>query len=79
MKELEIQKQHLLEALHEEKEKSRIDYNKLEELSEQIKKHKMYEKEISLTGYLQKIENGKEQNQNNNAGVSSYLSNYLKY
>jgi len=80
VKELEFQKQQLLEALHEEKEKSRIDYQKLENLSEQMKNHKNFEKEISMTGYLKKIENGKEANiLENNLGITSYLSNFLKY
>lgn len=80
VKELEQEKQQLLEALHEEKEKSRIDYQKLEELSEKMKKYKSFEKEIALTGYLKKIENGKETNNSveANKGISSYLSNYLK-
>jgi len=76
-----------LEELHEEKEKSRIDYQKLEELSEQMKIYKNFEKEISMTKYLKKIENGKEinslenciNNNNYNLGITSYLSNFLKY
>ncbi len=80
VKELELQKQQLLEVLHEEKEKSRIDYQKLEELSEKMKKYKSFEKEIALTGYLKKIENGKESNpaEAANLGITSYLSNFLK-
>jgi len=38
-----MQKQQLLEDLHEEKEKSRIDYHKLEELSDKMKKYKNFE------------------------------------
>jgi len=79
VKELEVQKQQLLEALYEEKEKSRIDYQKLEEISENMKKNKNFEKEIALTGYLKKIENGKERNTIvANLGITSYLSNFLK-
>lgn len=79
VKELEFQKQQLLETLHEEKEKSRIDYQKLEELSENMKKYKNFEKEIALTGYLRKIENGKETNSGEaNFRITSYLSNFLK-
>ena len=79
VKELEFQKQQLLETLHEEKEKSRIDYQKLEELSENMKKYKNFEKEIALTGYLKKIENGKETNSGeSNFRITSYLSNFLK-
>jgi len=79
VKELELQKQQLLETLHEEKEKSRIDYQKLEELSENMKKYKNFEKEIALTGYLKKIENGKETNSGeSNFRITSYLSNFLK-
>ena len=79
VKELEEQKEQLLEALHEEKEKSRIDYNKLEELSEQVKKHKIFEKEISLSGYLNKFDKEKqEKNLRNDLVINSYLSQYLK-
>lgn len=79
VKELELQKTELLEALHEEKEKSRIDYQKLEELSEQMKQYKHFEKDIAIKGYLKKIENGKDSNNaESNFGVTSYLSNFLK-
>lgn len=79
MKELEIEKEQLLEALYEEKEKSRIDYNKLEELSDQIKKHKVFEKEISLTGYLNKFDKERQENNlKNDLKVNSYLTQYLK-
>lgn len=74
-----MQRQQLLEALHEEKEKSRIDYNRLEELSEQIKQYKNYEKEISISGYLKKLEGDKEQNSAYaTLGMNSYLSNFLR-
>ncbi len=81
-----MQKQQLLEDLHEEKEKSRIDYHKLEELSDKMKKYKNFEKEISMTGYLKKMENGNNVNLIENQainnydsiGITSYLSAFLK-
>jgi len=79
VKELEIEKEQLLEALYEEKEKSRIDYNKLEELSEEIKKHKNFEKEISLSGYLKRFDKERKDNDLiNELKVNSYLTQYLK-
>ena len=81
VKELEEKKQLLEDALYEEREKSRIDYNKVEELTEKVKKIKNFEKEISISGYLKKIENEKEQNlstNNLNDFGFSYLSNFLK-
>ena len=79
VKQLETEKEQLLEALHEEKEKSRIDYYKLEDLTEQIKKHKNFEKEISLSGYLNKFEKQRQDNDlKNELKVDSYLTQYLK-
>ena len=56
-----------------------MDYNKLEDLSEQIKKHKNFEKEISLSGYLNKFEKERQENNlRNDLNVNSYLTQYIK-